>query len=343
MFYTYIFGFTIPLKPGVLSVSPERVSAGETVELVINGYNTDWGSEEDRLQCYIRLDQDRVIASKTLNVIDRKIIRARFDIPSTSETNRSFVNGTLVVADNTHGYSLLPGGLTIVTSDSISTSGATWSDEINPLESQWVFKFPFVGILYETIRNTFFHVAIWFAMFILLIVSLVYAIRYLRIKDLEDDAISSSFAHVAIVFGIFGMITGSIWARHTWGAYWTNDPKLNMAAISVMIFIAYAILRKAMTSDDQRARISGAYNIFAFTAMIPLIFILPRLTSSLHPGNGGNPALGVDDLDNTLRLVFYPSIIGLTLLGFWIASLMYRVRVIELNIIDKPLSDEKSE
>ena len=71
---------------------------------------------------------------------------------------------------------------------------------------------------------------------------------------------------------------------------------------------------------------SAAYNIFAFVAMIPLVFVIPRLTSSLHPGNGGNPALGGEDLDNTLRLVFYPAVLGMMCLGTWMASLYYRVR-----------------
>jgi heme exporter protein C len=71
--------------------------------------------------------------------------------------------------------------------------------------------------------------------------------------------------------------------------------------------------------------LASAYNIFAFIALIPLVFVIPRLTDSLHPGNGGNPALGGEDLDNTLRMIFYPSIIGLTLIGVWMASLYYRV------------------
>ena len=110
-----------------------------------------------------------------------------------------------------------------------------------------------------------------------------------------------------------------------------------MSVLSLMIYIAYAILRSSFTADDRRAQVSAAYNIFAFCAMIPLIFIVPRLTSSLHPGNGGNPAFGGEDLDSTLRLVFYPAIIGLSLIGTWIASLLYRVRKVELKNIEQQL------
>jgi heme exporter protein C len=59
--------------------------------------------------------------------------------------------------------------------------------------------------------------------------------------------------------------------------------------------------------------------------LIPLIFILPRLTDSLHPGNGGNPGFNVYDLNSQLRIVFYPAVIGFILLGVWIADLRLRV------------------
>ena len=65
--------------------------------------------------------------------------------------------------------------------------------------------------------------------------------------------------------------------------------------------------------------------------MIPLIFILPRMVDSLHPGNGGNPAFSNYDLDSRMRLVFYPAVIGWILLGFWISSLLIRVQLIALQ------------
>jgi len=58
------------------------------------------------------------------------------------------------------------------------------------------------------------------------------------------------------------------------------------------------------------------------------------LTDSLHPGNGGNPAFGSDDMDNVLRMVFYPSVIAFTLIGLWIASLKYRLDYCSLKIED---------
>jgi heme exporter protein C len=93
----------------------------------------------------------------------------------------------------------------------------------------------------------------------------------------------------------------------------------------MLIYFAYLLLRSSFEDEQRRARISAIYNVFAFSVFIPLIYILPRLTDSLHPGNGGNPAFSSYDLDNAMRLVFYPAVIGWTLLGVWITTLRARL------------------
>ena len=81
----------------------------------------------------------------------------------------------------------------------------------------------------------------------------------------------------------------------------------------------------------QRARISAVYNIFAVVIFTLFIFIIPRLTASLHPGNGGNPAFSKYDLDSHLRLFFYPAVIGWILLSCWILSILVRLRLLQLK------------
>jgi heme exporter protein C len=197
------------------------------------------------------------------------------------------------------------------------------------LVAGFLIDVPRLAILNETIRNLFFHVALWFAMFILLIVSLSGAVGYLRTNRLEYDYRSIEFANAGILFGILGVVTGSVWARYTWGDWWVNDPKLNATAIAIMIYLAYFVLRASLDDPYQRARISAVYNVFAFAAMIPLIFVLPRLTDSLHPGNGGNPGFSAYDLDSTLRWVFYPSVFAWALTGTWMAAVRMRMRRVE--------------
>jgi heme exporter protein C len=133
---------------------------------------------------------------------------------------------------------------------------------------------------------------------------------------------------------MMGILTGMVWAKNTWGAYWTNDPKLNSAAIGMLMYFAYIVLRSSIEDDEKRARVSAVYNIFSFPIFVVLIFILPRLTASLHPGNGGNPGFNSYDLDSKLRLVFYPAVIGWTLIGYWIADLAIRKELIKQKQLD---------
>jgi heme exporter protein C len=193
---------------------------------------------------------------------------------------------------------------------------------------------PRIPIVHESVRNQFFHVSMWFTMMILLTTSLVYSIRYLARQRPLDDLIAVEFARMGIVFGLLGLSTGSIWAKFTWGGWWVNDPKLNGAAICMLIYLAYLVLRNSMEDELQRARISAVYNIFAWATLLPLLYILPRLTDSLHPGSGGNPGFNIYDLDNNLRLVFYPSVIGWTLLGLWIIQIRIRFKNIRRNFED---------
>jgi heme exporter protein C len=198
----------------------------------------------------------------------------------------------------------------------------------------FLMEVPRLPILNETIRNLFYHVALWFAMFILLIVSVVYSIKYLKTSSMEADTKASSFAVMGVVFGLLGIATGSVWARFTWGDWWVNDPKLNATTIALLIYMAYFVLRSSIEDEHQKGRISAVYNIFAFAAAVPLIFILPRLTDSLHPGSGGNPGFNAYDLDNNLRTVFYPAVIGWTLIGVWFASLRIRIRMLRNTVDD---------
>ena len=190
---------------------------------------------------------------------------------------------------------------------------------------------PRLPILHETIRNQYFHVCMWFAMMILFTVSLVYSIRHLSGGKQEHDAVAGEAGKTGILFGILGLITGSLWAKYTWNTWWTNDVKLNGAAITMLTYFAYMILRNAIPDEQRRGKVAAVYNVFAYVMMLVFILIYPRMSDSLHPGNGGNPAFSKYDLDNTMRMVFYPAVIGWTLLGVWITTIRIRIQKIKLQ------------
>lgn len=203
-----------------------------------------------------------------------------------------------------------------------------------------LFDVPRLNILNETIRALYFHVPMWFGMVLLFLISFIYAIKYLGKPTPELDRKVVAYANVGLVFGILGILTGMLWANYTWGSPWHGDPKQNGAAIALLVYLAYFVLRGSLDNEEQRARLSAVYNIFAFAAMIPLIFIIPRMTSSMHPGSGGNPGFNMYDLDSSMRLIFYPAVIGWFLTGLWIASIRIRIKTVEEKILE--LEDGKS-
>jgi heme exporter protein C len=179
----------------------------------------------------------------------------------------------------------------------------------------------------------------WFSMMILFTISVYHAVKYLRTNAIRSDILSRQYAVIGILFGVLGYCTGMIWASFTWAdpnsssassfSAIAKDPKLIGAAIALLIYFAYLVLRDSINDIDKKARISAVYNIFAFAFLFPSIWIIPRILDSLHPGGQGNPALNPKDIDARMRLVFYPAVIGWTLLGVWIVSLKVRMNVLK--------------
>ena len=191
---------------------------------------------------------------------------------------------------------------------------------------------PNLPILEHTARNLYFHVPLWFTLMAAFLVSGFYSARVLGRGNLEDDIRASQAALVGMAFGILGIVTGMVWARFTWyvgtNKWWNNDPKQVMAAVQLMIYAAYFILRSSFDEPVKRSRVSAVYNLFAACTVPFLLYVLPRQFESLHPGGEGNPAFD-EVTDPAMRLIFYPAIIGMIGLFWWIYS--QRVRLIKIE------------
>ncbi len=333
LLYVIVVGMLTPLKPGVISTQPSTAPAGEIVNISIIGYNTHFQTAHDH-RAWLKLDSVHTIPAKEFAAVSETDAQLTFELPPAFPDGSAMSSLNLIIDNEIDGAFVQPNAIFVTVKDTSNNDFSSWkSNAAGSFNTISGFRFPYRNILNETIRNTFFHVAIWFAMFILLIVGLYHAIMYLKTSDLHHDILSSSYNKIAIMYGILGLLTGSIWAKFTWNAFWTTDVKLNMTAVAMLIYLAYLVLRGAGQDTDRRAKISASYSIFAFLALIPLVFVIPRMTDSLHPGNGGNPALGGEDLDNTLRMLFYPAIIGLTLLGLWMSSLLTRYEKLKDKIL----------
>ncbi len=326
LLYVFIAGWFIPLGPGIIQVKPDRAVAGDTLSLEVTGYNTFFSKHPKELRAWLRLTGDTLIEAYKVEAQNDRHLSAGFYIPSAFPIRQEAYPLTLVLDDPGDGSSVLPNAIFITPSpNSDPAELELWSrDQIDGVHSQAGIQYPFRNILSETIRNTYFHVPMWFAMIVLFGISAWYSLKYYRGGNIHDDQKSVSFIKVGLVFGMLGMITGMIWAKFTWNAYWSWDIKQNMSAIALLIYAALMVLRSSLEDDMQKARLTAGYNMFAFILLIPLLFIVPRMADSLHPGNGGNPAMGGEDLDNVMRMVFYPAVIGWIMLGIWISQLVFR-------------------
>ena len=314
-----ITALKVPLRPALVHVSPDRIAPGP-VTLEVTGYNTAFAAGE---RVFLFNDRQGVCPLE-VDVVNDHFLRARFEVPAGLRANLT----DLYVGPLSMSGALFTEGL----GDGIAENGCAVGGKYFDMR----FAFPNRNILYETIRNLNFHVPMWFTMMVLFGISLVASIRTLGSNDLRHDLAADLSARTGLVFCTLGLITGSIWARATWGAWWTNDVKLNGAAVSALIYLAYLVLRGSVPEPGKRARLAAIYNIFAFVLLILFIWILPRLNAvdSLHPGNGGNPAFSNYDLDSTLRVVFYPAVLGWIGIGVWMYTLRLRLARLQHHLDD---------
>lgn len=334
--YSFVAGFLIPLKPGIIKVDPSSAETGDQIVLKVTGYNTEYEKAVGHIRAWLKMDNNTTMESKGVRIKNNRDLEIRFNIPTLLPSDKKVQDFTLIIDSKIVGTTVLPSALFVTQKNVNKQIGVQrWNnDDIESLTGKTGTSFPFLNILAETIRNTFFHVPLWFGMFILFIASVVLSMLYLRKPDSKYDLQSKALTSSGVLFGILGLITGAIWAKHTWGAYWSWDVKQNMTAVALLIYLAYFVLRNSFDDAEKRGKISAVYNIFAFATMIPLLYVIPKLTDSLHPGSGGNLPIGSLDLDSTMRMIFYPAIIGWTLIGVWMAQILYRADRLEEKILE---------
>jgi heme exporter protein C len=196
------------------------------------------------------------------------------------------------------------------------------------------FEFPIIPGLEDKARIIFFHVPTAWISVVAFMMAMISGIQYLRKKDLEYDIKSSSAAGLGLIFCILATVTGAIWAKFNWGAYWNWDPRQTSIFVLMLIYGAYFALRSAIEVEEKRANLSAVYSIVAFVTVPFLIFILPRMMTGLHPGSASDEGKGpvVDfSMDTTMYIVFVSSLIGFTILYLWMYQLRVRVGKIEMQ------------
>ncbi len=207
-------------------------------------------------------------------------------------------------------------------------------------------EFPIIPGLEEKAKIIFFHVPTAWLSVVAFLMAMVYGIKYLRNKNLDDDAKSSAALQLGMMFSILATITGSIWAKFNWGTFWNWDPRETSIFILLLIYGSLFALRSAIDNEDKRARLSAVYSIIAFLTVPFFIFIMPRIMLGLHPGSleidpatnkvvqGTSPVVDFK-MNGSMRLVFFVSLFAFTILYYWMWSVRSKAIIIKENLSKK--------
>jgi heme exporter protein C len=187
---------------------------------------------------------------------------------------------------------------------------------------------PLVPVLGPTTRVLYFHIPSAWVTVLALGWSMVHSVLYLRRRDIEHDHQAAAAAEIGLLFCVAATISGSLWAKAMWGAYWNWDPRETSIFFLLLVYGAYLALRSSIDQPERRARLSAVYSAIAFVSVPFLIFVVPRIYFTLHPDPLINPR-GKIDMDPRIRVVFFALLAGFTALFFWVQSVRVRIARLE--------------
>jgi heme exporter protein C len=186
--------------------------------------------------------------------------------------------------------------------------------------SAFLWPQPAQGFLGESSRIVFFHVPCAWVASLAFLVAAGYSAAYLYRGNPWHDDIAAAAVRLGVVFAILALVTGSLFAKIMWGAYWNWDPRESSFLLLLFLYGAYLFLRAAIDDPARRSRIAAAYALFAAVLMPFLVFVAPRVTQSLHPQTVINPQ-GKILMDTPTRVVFFGALAGFTAVFLWMLSL----------------------
>jgi heme exporter protein C len=177
----------------------------------------------------------------------------------------------------------------------------------------------------EVSRLFYFHIPAAWVTVLAYFVAMSQSVLYLRRKELLYDVKALSAAELGTLFCILATITGSIFAKTTWGAFWNWDPRQTSILILLLIYGAYLALRSAVREPERRAALSSVYCIFAFPAAVFLVFVTPRVYRSLHPADSIIDTAGRIQMPAPILLTLLASLFCFSLIFIWIHRLQVAI------------------
>ena len=205
-------------------------------------------------------------------------------------------------------------------------TGIIWFSFITPAPQQNIG---------ESSRIFYYHIPQAWVCVLAFAISAFYSLMYLRKREIVYDDRAAEAARLGFVFCILATVTGSIFAKVTWGSFWNWDPRETSVFILLLIYGAYFALRGALEVEEKRAGLAGVYSLFAFVTVPFLVFVLPRMVPSLHPADS---VVGSDmkfTMGTQVRTIFFSSLAVFTVLFFWMLNLANRIAAVRRTLIER--------
>ena len=176
-----------------------------------------------------------------------------------------------------------------------------------------IFFVPPIKGLGDLAKIIFFHVPTAWVSVVAFFTSAFFAAKFLRTQDFSFDALSARAARLGFMFVLLSTVSGAIFSKLTWGAYWNWDPRQTTIFVLILIYGAYLTLRAAVANEKVRAKVSAVYSLLSVLTVPFLVFILPRMYFSLHPSPVLNSS-GRVEMDSIVLVVLIAAVIDATLI-----------------------------
>ncbi len=167
----------------------------------------------------------------------------------------------------------------------------------------------------------------WWGLFSFLIVFIA-SIAYLCTKKTFWDTLAGAAGEVGVLLATLALITGSIWAKRSWGVWWTWDPRLTTTLIMWFIYTGYLVLRTMDMPEERRARVAAVVGIVAFLD-VPLVFFSARLWRSIHPAVFASKEGG---MESEMKITVITCVIVFGLIWASLTAFRHRLAVMEKQV-----------
>ena len=186
---------------------------------------------------------------------------------------------------------------------------------------------PREAVMGDLQRIFYFHVSSAWVGYLALFVAFVGSLLFLLRRELRWDRLALCSVEIGLVFMTGAIITGSIWAKASWGVWWTWEPRLTTSAVLWAIYASYLTLRRALDDQSRRARVSAVYSVLGFVS-VPINFMAIRWWRTVHPlvFEGGD-----SNLSPTMLFTLIFSVATFTLL--FSTLLAYRLRLERMSAL----------